>query len=149
MAVCLVCAFEFYEVPKVSVNVILTNAQGEVLMARRKREPHIGTWDTLGGHVNPGETAEEAARREVREESGLVVQDLKYFASYSDTYPYQGIPHKLLAITFIGKAMGKAKPGSDIGKISFFPPKDIRAEEIPFRSDREALRDYLRLTKNK
>ncbi len=147
MALCQICGFEFYEVPKVSVNVILVNDRGEILMAKRKREPFIGTWNTLGGHVNPGETAEEAARREVKEESGLIVKDLKYHSSYSGNYPYQGIDHKTLAMTFFGKPVGRPKPGSDIAKIVYFRPEEIEVDRIPFKSDREALRDYIRLTK--
>ena len=48
---------------------------GETLMIHRRREPgdtRPGRWNTLGGKMEPGETPEECAVREVREESGLL-----------------------------------------------------------------------------
>lgn len=52
--------------------------EGQTLMIRRNRKPcdvHRERWNTLGGKMEPGETPEECAEREVREESGLVVQN--------------------------------------------------------------------------
>lgn len=46
---------------------------GRLLMIRRGTEPGRGRWSLPGGRCEPGETAAEAAVREVREETGLVV----------------------------------------------------------------------------
>lgn len=51
---------------------------GRTLMIHRNRKPgdvHRGKWNTLGGKMEPGETPEECAIREVREESGLEVKN--------------------------------------------------------------------------
>jgi 8-oxo-dGTP diphosphatase len=53
---------------------------GETLMIHRNRKPddlHLGRWNTLGGKMEPGETPEECAVREVREESGLLASSLR------------------------------------------------------------------------
>lgn len=49
--------------------VILSEYQGRLLLSRHKARV---TWETQGGHIEPGETPEEAARRELYEESGAV-----------------------------------------------------------------------------
>lgn len=52
--------------------------QGQTLMIHRNRKPgdvHRGRWNTLGGKMEPGETPEECAIREVFEESGLQVRN--------------------------------------------------------------------------
>ena len=46
---------------------------GRVLLVRRRNEPDAGLWGFPGGHVEPGETCAECARREAAEETGVVV----------------------------------------------------------------------------
>lgn len=56
------------------VHVLVVNRRGEILLQRRSlsRSTAPGRWDTsVGGHCAPGEGAEEAARRELREELGI------------------------------------------------------------------------------
>lgn len=52
---------------------MVQDERGRVLLVRRARDPEAGRWTVPGGHVEPGETFEQAARREVREETGLDV----------------------------------------------------------------------------
>ena len=73
----------------VGIGVMIENAAGELLLQKRTDD---GTWGTLGGGMNLGETIVETAKREVFEESGLVVDDLELFGIYSGehcviTYP--------------------------------------------------------------
>lgn len=59
--------------------VVLSVYEGKILLSRhRKRD----TWETQGGHIEPGETPEDAARRELFEESGAVDYDLKPLCDY-------------------------------------------------------------------
>ena len=48
--------------------VVCTFFEGKILLSRHRER---ATWETQGGHIEPGETAEEAARRELYEESGV------------------------------------------------------------------------------
>ncbi len=56
------------------VGAIITDAAGRLLLIKRGHEPGKGLWSIPGGRVEPGETDEQAVIREVREETGLVVQ---------------------------------------------------------------------------
>ena len=56
------------------VGAIITDAGGRLLLIKRGHEPGKGLWSIPGGRVEPGETDEQAVIREVREETGLVVQ---------------------------------------------------------------------------
>ncbi|MGL4775402.1 MAG: nucleotide triphosphate diphosphatase NUDT15, partial [Aeromonas veronii] len=58
--------------PRVGVGVILTNAQGQVLLGKRKGS-HAPYWSIPGGHLELGESFESAAIREVAEETGLEI----------------------------------------------------------------------------
>jgi 8-oxo-dGTP diphosphatase len=60
---------------RLSVKVFILDAAGRVLVLRRSAasKNHAGRWDFPGGKTDPGETFEEALRREVREETGLVI----------------------------------------------------------------------------
>jgi 8-oxo-dGTP diphosphatase len=54
-----------------SVGAFVVNSQGHLLLARRVKPPEAGHWGILGGKIDAGETAAQAAARELREESGL------------------------------------------------------------------------------
>lgn len=63
---------EYPSRPWVGVGVIVWRA-GRVLLARRGRPPRLGEWSLPGGAQQIGETVAEAAAREVREETGVVI----------------------------------------------------------------------------
>lgn len=57
-----------------AVGVVITDAAGRVVLVKRGRQPQRGRWSVPGGSVEPGESLEEAAIREAREETGLDVR---------------------------------------------------------------------------
>ena len=59
--------------------VVLSKYQGKILLSRHKDRT---TWETQGGHIEPGETPLEAARRELYEESGAVDFDIRPVFDY-------------------------------------------------------------------
>jgi ADP-ribose pyrophosphatase YjhB (NUDIX family) len=56
------------------VGAIVHDAGGRLLLIRRATEPGRGRWSIPGGRVQPGESDADAIRREVREETGLVIE---------------------------------------------------------------------------
>jgi len=70
--------------PALTTDSVIYDPAGRVLLIRRKNEPFKGAFALPGGFVDIGETVEAACRREVREEVGLEVGDLKLVGVYSD-----------------------------------------------------------------
>ncbi|MGO9309061.1 MAG: NAD(+) diphosphatase [Spirochaetia bacterium] len=74
--------------PRISPAVIVAVTRGErILLARARRFPP-GLYSVLAGFVEPGETLEECVEREVREETGIEVKNLRYFASQPWPFPH-------------------------------------------------------------
>lgn len=83
--VCEACGFTMF--PRISPAVIvLVERQGKVLLARASRFAE-NLYSVLAGFVEPGETLEETVLREVREEVGVEVSDIRYFGSQPWPYP--------------------------------------------------------------
>jgi ADP-ribose pyrophosphatase YjhB (NUDIX family) len=71
----------------VAAVVLIMDASNRLLLQRRADD---GTWGLVGGIMNLGETVEEAARREVLEETGLTVGEVKLFGVFSFEHTYPG-----------------------------------------------------------
>ena len=75
--------------PKVGVAVIIHKG-GEVLLIKRKNVHGSGTWSTPGGHLEYGESPEECARRETREEVGVEIGNIHFKAITNDIFSESG-----------------------------------------------------------
>jgi len=89
------CNHVFFPTPSPCAIVIVTNAN-KVLLARGIGWKHP-YWALISGHIRPGETAEETAKREVYEEVGLKVSSLEFLRTYTTK------DHELLMIAFKAK----------------------------------------------
>jgi 8-oxo-dGTP diphosphatase len=65
---------------KLATLCYVRNGEQTLMVHRVKKaqDMHLGKWNGLGGKLEPGETPEECARREIQEESGLEVADLTW-----------------------------------------------------------------------
>ena len=69
--------------------VVLLNKQGEALLQHRDEKTGLrasGQWVFPGGHIEPGESLEEGAKREFSEETGYVCRELKWLLSIDDVF---------------------------------------------------------------
>src|SRR5581483_1123158 len=73
--------------PRISPAVIVLVRRGERVLLGRGSHLPPGLFSTLAGFVEPGETLEEAVRREIREEAGIEVDDVRYFGSQPWPFP--------------------------------------------------------------
>ena len=65
-----------------AVLIYIFNENGEILLLKRKKPPYVDYWESVGGHIKFGEKVEDAAKREVEEETGLSVNNLNSAGVY-------------------------------------------------------------------
>lgn len=75
--------------PQVGVAIIVTK-DDQVLLMKRKGPHGTGTWSTPGGHLEFGETPEQCAAREAKEEVGLDIQNIHFRAVTNDVFQDTG-----------------------------------------------------------
>lgn len=127
--------------------VIIRNPDKEILLQHRSDN---NCWGLPGGAVELGEEVEEAARREVYEETGLVVNDLKFFGVFSGKKMYNKYPNGdevyIIANVFItDNYSGNIRSDKNESKdLKFFKidklPDNINPPDIPI------LESYINLT---
>lgn len=114
---------------------ILIVRDGKVLLTRRSIMPRAGFWAFPGGFVERGETIEDAARRETREEVGLDARITGIVGS-----PYSMVEEGHVVVAFRGEANGEPIPGSEVSEVAWFAPDDIPWSDIAFNTTTAALR---------
>lgn len=77
------------QIPRVGIGVFVFK-DGKFIMGCRKGAHGEGSWSVPGGHLEFGETIEEGARREVEEETGLAITDIKIAGLTNDIFETEG-----------------------------------------------------------
>src|SRR5208337_2974402 len=98
---CPVCHFRYYINACSAVAVILVQADGSIILTRRKFEPRMGFLDLPGGFVDPGERAEDAVKRELKEELGIDIEAMRFLGSFPNRYEYREITYFTLDMAFV------------------------------------------------
>ncbi|WP_165856965.1 NAD(+) diphosphatase [Marinobacter sp. JSM 1782161] len=113
------CEIPFY--PRLAPCVIVLIRDGERLfLARSSRHTH-GFYSLIAGFIEPGESAEEAVRREVMEETGLTINNVRYQAS--QPWPF---PHQLMLGFFADYAGGELRLQEDeLATADWFHPDEL------------------------
>ncbi|MCR4280863.1 MAG: NUDIX domain-containing protein [Candidatus Kaiserbacteria bacterium] len=73
------------ERPGVGIGIYIRK-NGQILVGKRKGEHAGGTWCAPGGHLEMGESWEDCARREVREETGMEIENVHFGNATNDVY---------------------------------------------------------------
>ena len=129
--VCPQCGRVVYYDPKLAV-ISVVERKGKVLMVRRAIQPGYGLWSMPGGYVGRGEVVEEAAVREVQEETGLVVKTDGLVGLFSEA----GNP-VMVAVFAAHEVGGLLHPGPETLKVGFFPVEEL--PPLAFPRDEEIL----------
>lgn len=122
---------EYPERPLVGVGVILVKDR-QILLVRRGHEPNKGMWSIPGGLIKLGETAEEAAVREVKEETGLEVS-IGAVAGIFNVIIRDGeskIKYHYVIIDYFGEVIGgRLRPGTDVTEARWFELDELENVE--------------------
>ena len=122
---CANCGFTYYQNPRASTAAFIINGKGELLVARRGKEPAKGTLDLPGGFVDNNENAEQGMVREIQEETGLVI-------SADDV-----------------KEDAEVKAADDAAELTWLPLRQVYVERFGLRSIREAVHRFLNVKSEK
>ena len=123
--------------PYVAADTII-RYQGGIVLIERKNEP--AGWAIPGGFVEIGESVEEAAVREAREETSLDVNLLEQFYVYSK--PGRDPRFQTVTVVFIGTGAGNLKGRDDARRAEVFGPDNL-PDHIAF-DHRQIINDYYR-----
>ena len=142
---CAACGLVFFFNPTVAAAAWVFDADRRALFLRRSHEPAKGKLAIPGGFVDIGETAEQALRRELREEVGLEVGPVAFVGSYPNLYPYRDVTYPVLDLIFTATAIeaSSARPLDGADDIAWKRLADVAPDDLAFPSMRESLKVLL------
>lgn len=129
---------EIYKNPIPTVDVIIEIGSKEIVLIKRKNPPP--GWALPGGFVDYGESLEEAAVREAREETDLDVRLTGQFHTYSD--PRRDPRHHSISTVYIAKAKGVPHAKDDAIEVGTFNESNL--PDVIVFDHRSILKDYFK-----
>jgi NAD+ diphosphatase len=142
---CGACGFIYFYNVAVSSSVAVVDPDGNVLFVRRAHAPGKDKLALPGGFIDRGETAEGAAIREVREESGLTLLRVEFLASFPNLYPYRGVEYPVVDLFFCAQVHAReAMPLDEVTEVVWAAPDALREGDVAFASHASALKELVR-----
>lgn len=141
---CRSCSFTYYHNVAAAVAAIL-ELDGKILLIRRAKEPGKGKLDLPGGFVDPDETAEEALKREVREELGIDMEAVNYVGSWPNIYQYEGVTYQTCDLFFHARidVLPTDFNKREVAELLLLDPADILLDALAFESTRMVLTRFV------
>jgi len=122
--------------PKVAAGVVVER-EGRILLIRRNHEPMYGRWSFPSGYVDAGEIVEQAAAREVLEETGVAVEIERLLGVYSSR------GNAVVFVAYSGVATGgEPRAGEEAIEVGLFHPDEL--PELAFPHDPAILEAWRR-----
>lgn len=136
--------------PAPCVGVFFVNDNKEVALSVRAIEPFKGMLDSIGGFVDDNETAEEAAIREIQEETGVTpehYEELRYISTETGIYPYGGEDRSILGTFFWTRLKSGVtlKPADDVSEIVKVPLAEVDMTKLDNTDVRKAIQKLQKL----
>lgn len=116
------CRYMIYDYPRSAAGVLVVK-RGHVLLLERAHAPRTGYLDSPGGFMEAGETIEAAARRELKEETGLALGPVEPLGFYWDTYFISGFGRfPVMNFYFVGRwRRGEPRAADDAATAAWVP----------------------------
>ena len=135
------CGFVYYFNPLAATVGIITNSKGEILVARRAKEPAKGTLDLPGGFCDSYETAEEGVMREIEEETGLKVCGTRYLFSSPHRYVYSGMELHTMDLFFhcTVENDGALRADDDVAELQWIAVDKLQSEDFGLASTKKGI----------
>jgi ADP-ribose pyrophosphatase YjhB (NUDIX family) len=142
--VCTACGHVYYENPLPVVSIMVANESRELLLVRRAQEPAKDMWCFPIGFAESGESVEEAALRELREEAGIdgrILQIVDVTSEKNDVYG------DVLVVSFEAERVaGTPSAGDDASDARYFPIANL--PKLAFSSQEKALTRFIAVKKD-
>ncbi len=145
---CETCGFVYYFNSCAATVAVIINEKKELLVATRAHEPVKGTLDLPGGFVDMYETGEAAMSREVKEETGLDVDEMKYLFSVPNIYVYSGFEVHTLDLVYLCKVTDThlLKAEDDVAKLEFIKISELNPDLFGLLSIKEVIQKIQKMT---
>lgn len=133
-----------------TATAIITKLPNMILLIKRLTRPFSGYWALPGGRLDPGETVEQTAIRETKEETGLDVVIVNKIGEYHEKGVQDNIEYDYLPACFLMKVVGGEirKQKNEIETLRFFSLNNI-PKKLAFEHNK-MIKDYLKYSiKNK
>jgi ADP-ribose pyrophosphatase YjhB (NUDIX family) len=137
--VCLDCGFIYYQNPTPAVGVI-TLIDGKLVLVKRKYAPFAGMWSLPAGFMEYGETPQECAAREAKEETNLKVKTDFLVGVYNGADDPRS--HVILVIYHAQALNRHLVAGDDASQIELFNLNNL-PKDMAFKAHRTAIRDFM------
>jgi ADP-ribose pyrophosphatase YjhB (NUDIX family) len=134
--VCAECGYIFYRNPS-TVAGALPIVNGSVWLLRRAIEPRYGYWTWPAGYMEMGETVEEAAIRETREELGMEIE----ISSLLGVYSRPAV--SIVQIVYLAAPLSAPVGGKESLEYALFAPETVPWKDLAFSSTEAALREWI------
>jgi ADP-ribose pyrophosphatase YjhB (NUDIX family) len=134
------CGYGAYYNPKPVAAAIPATADGAIILLRRAFDPGKDLWTFPGGFVDLGESVEEAATRETREELEIGIELGPVVGVYSRPQD------RVVLIVYRATTTDVPRTTAEATEVADFEPKNLPWDELAFWSTERALKDFLQST---
>ncbi len=144
---CYNCGFIYYFNSSAAVVAIIENGNSDILVARRAKDPAKDTFDLPGGFIDMYETAEEAMKREVEEETGLKVNSMQYLFSIPNIYNYSDFEVHTVDMFFKCKVTDfeGLKAQDDVSELLFISVNELNPDDFGLISIKKAIKKLIKI----
>jgi ADP-ribose pyrophosphatase YjhB (NUDIX family) len=139
---CSRCGFEYFHNVATAAGVFIVS-KGRLLCLERAQEPGKGLLALPGGFVDPGERAEDAVKRECREEVGFKLGDISFLCTFPNEYRFRGMLYHTCDLYFFAQddrvelADLAVEPG-EVTALSLVPLSKVNPSLFAFPAARKA-----------